>query len=190
MCIIDATSCCYLGVQVQRRLYQRRYCRIVRPFMGLRKFRYGHRAKGLKFSEEPTTPNLKTTFEKNDQKSRWSWGNVQRLVAAATVVGCNRGPVGDLLQFSETSSAIVLRMAAALLIAEVLSSGRCKESYSNECQCLVIAVDCEELRTNMLSVLHRALHLGLVVRAREWLLLTDELGFVAVDSVEQLYLLV
>jgi hypothetical protein len=41
----------------------------------------------------------------------------------------------------------------------------------------------------MLRVLHRALHLGLVVWAREWLLLADKLGLIAVDGVEQLYLL-
>jgi hypothetical protein len=81
-------------------------------------------------------------------------------------------------------------MAASLFIAEVLSSSRSEQSYSNECQCLVIVVDCEGLRTDMLSVLHRALHLGLVVRAREWLLLTNQLVFIAVDSVEELYLLV
>jgi hypothetical protein len=85
------------------------------------------------------------------------------------------GIVVVLLEGGEPGSAVVLGTTAALLIAEVLAGVRREETWIVVVRYMNTEPDETLSLTNMLSILAAALHLGLVVRLRELLLLAGQL---------------
>jgi hypothetical protein len=78
-----------------------------------------------------------------------------------------------LLEGSQTGAAIELGATAALLIAEMLAGIGSKQAWNDTVKLLILGQNMTRWHTDVLSVLAATLHLGLVVRRGERLLLTS-----------------
>jgi hypothetical protein len=100
--------------------------------------------------------------------------------------------VGGLLKGSQAGTTIELTVTVTLCLSKMLTGSRREESWKQTVSFQISYANVEEnkIHTNMLSVLDRALHLGLVIRTRKRLLLSNQSWIFTKNGVEELCKLV